>query len=195
MKRTFSLALILLLSACAHLGLGRSDHRTRAELWEQAHAALASSDFEGASARFGELADRHPDTIEGRESLFYLGALRLDPRNPGWDPRPAEDLLGRYVALQAAEQNTTVYRHPEAQILLQLAQQLNMPPQERVPGLQPEVVTREVPRRVVVPAQESRALASEVERLRGQVAERDATIRQQREELERIRRTLTRPTQ
>jgi hypothetical protein len=69
-------------------------------------------------------------------------------------------------------------------------------PARRVPGLQPEVVTREVEGpRVVVPAQESRALAAEVERLRAQVAERDATIRQQREELERIRRTLTRPVQ
>src|SRR5690606_10279469 len=83
----------------------------------------------------------------------------------------------------------TLHRRPEAVTLLQLARQLNMPAEERVPGLQPE--TRVVTERVVVPARESRALAAEVDRLRRLLAERDATIQQQKEELERIRKTLT----
>jgi hypothetical protein len=194
--RILALLLLLVLPACAHLGLG-SAPRERAELWKEAHQAFEAADFVRASLIFADLAQRFSETLEGRESHFYLGAIRLDPRNAEWDPRPAERWLSLYLAQEEPEA-VSVYRRPEAQVLLQLAQQLNMPPQERVPGLQPEVVEREVerevPRRVVVPAQESRALAGEVERLRGQVAERDATIRQQREELERIRRTLTRPT-
>lgn len=194
MKRILSLLLIVGLPACSHLPLGGSSGATG--LWKQAHEAFAQQDFERASALFTDLAENHPRTLEGRESLFYLGSLRLDPRNPAWDPQPAESALARYLALET-EHDATIHRRPEGTVLLGLAQQLNMPPSDRVPGLQPEVVTREVtvPRRVVVPAQESRALAAEVERLRGQLAERDATIRQQREELERIRRTLTRPTQ
>jgi len=216
MKRIFFLAFAVVLPACAHLGLD-TGHRERTTTWIEAHNAFSNEDFTRASALFTELAERHPNTLEGRESLFYLGTMRLDPRNPAWDPRPAEAALVRYLAADSLEVGTT-QRRPEGQTLLQLAQQLNMPPRDRVPGLQPEVVTREVevqvPRvvvtaqesralsaeevqvpRVVVTAQESRALSAEVERLRGQVAERDATIRQQREELERIRRTLGRPQQ
>jgi len=198
MKRIFFLAFAVVLPACAHLGLD-TGHRERTTTWIEAHNAFSNEDFTRASALFTELAERHPNTLEGRESLFYLGTMRLDPRNPAWDPRPAEAALVRYLAADSLEVGTT-QRRPEGQTLLQLAQQLNMPPRDRVPGLQPEVVTREVEvevqvPRVVVTAQESRALSAEVERLRGQVAERDATIRQQREELERIRRTLGRPQQ
>jgi hypothetical protein len=194
MKRTLSLVILLLLPACAHLGLGTSQ-RDRSEAWTEAHQAFELGEFARATALFEELSERHPDSLEGRESLFYLGVLHLDPRNPNWASLPAETSLARYLGLDESSPGT-IHRRPEGRTLLQLAQQLNMPPQARVPGLQPEVVTREIEGpRVVVPAQESRALAAEVERLRAQLAERDATIRQQREELERIRRTLTRPAQ
>jgi hypothetical protein len=196
MKRIFFAAVFFVLPACAHLGLD-TGQRDRTTTWIEAHNAFSNEDFSRASALFSELAERHPNTLEGRESLFYLGTMRLDPRNPEWDPQPAETALARYLAADTLEAGTA-QRRPEGQTLLQLAQQLNMPARDRVPGLQPEVVTREVEvqvPRVVVTAQESRALSAEVERLRGQVAERDATIRQQREELERIRRTLARPPQ
>jgi hypothetical protein len=194
MKRISSLLLLVLLPACAHLGLG-GEQRARSNTWIEAHEAMDAENFPRATSLFRQLTERHPTTTEGRESLFYLGTVHLDPRNPGWDSREAERALSDYLAADSIQPGT-VHRRPEGATLLQLARQLNMPATERVPGLQPEVVTREVEvPRVIVSAQESRALASEVERLRAQVAERDATIRQQREELERIRRTLTRPAQ
>jgi hypothetical protein len=194
MKRIHSLLVLVLLPACAHLGLS-SDQRDRSRTWSAAHDAFAEGNYSRATALFQELSARYPDTLEGRESLFYVGTVHLDPRNPGWDSRPAETALTDYLRFDSISPGS-IHRRPEGETLLQLARQLNMPARERVPGLQPEVVTREVEvPRVVVSAQESRALAAEAERLRTQVAERDATIRQLREELERIRRTLTRPTQ
>jgi TolA-binding protein len=190
MKRIVPLLLAALLPACAHLGsMGGGG---RAQLWRDAHQALASGAFAQADSLFARLADRYPDSEPGRESLFYRGAIRLDPRNPGWDPQPAEALLRRYLGADPASQGT-LNRRPEGETLFQLAQQLNMPADERVPGLQPEtrVETRVVRERVVVPASQSRALAGEVARLKEQLGERDAQIRRQQEELDRIRKTLT----
>lgn len=189
MKRIPLVLLLLLLSACAQLGLGGPERRPeRVQLWEAAHRALAAEDFAQASALFERVAQEYPDSDAGRESLFYLGALRLDPRNPSWDPVPAEENLSHYLEGDSAYL-ASIHRRPEALVLLELARQLNMPAEERVPGLQPE--TRVVTERVVVPARESRALAAEVDRLQRLLAERDATIQQQKEELERIRKTLT----
>jgi hypothetical protein len=92
-------------------------------------------------------------------------------------------------------------------VLLEIANQLNLPPEERVPELQPRtrVVTRApTPGRAptqaappplrVAPAAEA---AAEIERLRRQLGERekviaarDDEIRRLREEIERIRKTL-----
>jgi hypothetical protein len=188
MKRIHLLLPLLLLSACSTLGLSRSETPERIVLWNQAHQSLHSGEFAQAAAQFERVAREHPDSDAGRESLFYLATIRLDPRNPEWDPAPAEEHLRLYLAADSAQPGI-VQRFPEARTLFQLARQLNMPADERVPGLQPE--TRVVTQRVVVPARESRALAAEVDRLRRQLAERDATIQQQKEELERIRKTLT----
>lgn len=188
MKRICLLLSTVLLSSCAQLGLFNSTPPERLRLWDEAHRALTAEDFAQATTLFGRVAHEYPDSDAGRESLFYLGTIRLDPRNPGWDPAPAEEHLKQYLAMDSVQPGS-VHRRPEAHTLLQLARQLNMPAEERVPGLQPG--TRVVTQRVVVPARESRALSEEVDRLRKQVTDRDATIRQQREELERIRKTLT----
>jgi hypothetical protein len=188
MKRLYSLLIIVLLSSCAHLpGLNR-EAGERADLWAEAHQALAAEEFERAETTFEQLAREYPESKEGRESLFYLGALRLDPRNPAWDPKPAELALRRYLAKDSVRTGS-INRRPEGEVFLLIAQQLNLPAEERVPGLQPE--TRVVTERVVVPARESRALRAEVERLRQQLAERDAELARQKEELERIRKALT----
>lgn len=158
-----------------------------------AHQAFVVQDFDRAEALFRRLATEHPESSEGREAVFYLGAMHLDPRNPGWDPEPAEEHLAMYLSSDTVAP-VQATRGPEAEILLELARQLNMPPQERVPGLQAEtqvVVEEAAPERVVVPASESRALASEVARLRRDLAERDSVIQTQRAEIERIRKTLT----
>lgn len=193
MMRTGWIAALTLLTGCAVLGQGPSDADQRAETWTLAHQALAVEDFERAAALFQRLAAEHPTAQEGREAVFYLGSMRLDPRNPAWDPVPAEEHLTSYLTADTVPERTVAPRRPEAQTLLELAKQLNMPPRERVPGLQAEtqVIVEAEPERVVVPATESRALSNEVARLRRELAEREATIETQKTEIERIRKTLT----
>ena len=194
-SRAFALTLLVLASACAPLSLG-SGNRDRDTLWEEAHLALQAQRFSAADSLFSRLAERYPETREGQEALFYTGAIRLDPRNPGWSSRAAEESLRRYLALTESARSDRITRHPEAAVFLELATQLNMPVGERIPALQPDTVvrTRVVQgggTRRVVGADEARALAADVERLRRELGERDATIRELREELARIRRTLT----
>lgn len=191
MKRIGSLCILVALSACATLGQGSDRERTRTQLWADAHDALQALQFGRADTLFTRLSREFADTETGRESLFFVGAIRVDPRNPGWDPARADTTLSAYLALESAAA-AQIGRRPEAETLLEIARQLNLPPQERVPQLQPETrfVTR-APR--VAPAGQVTALNAEVARLRDQVAARDATIRRQEEELERIRRTLAAP--
>jgi hypothetical protein len=191
MTRLMLLAFLILPAAgCAHLGGLQADSRQRTALWVEAHEALEAEQFGRAEALFGNLARVHAGTLEGRESLFYLGVLRLDPRNPEWSSEPAERHLAEYLAFLEAG-GPRVHRYPEAFTLHEIARQLNLPPEFRVAGLQPE--ERVVEERVVVPAEQSRELVAEATRLRQQVTEQDARIRQLQEELERIRRTLTAP--
>lgn len=190
--RVLLLALVALVSACAHLSPG-SGGREKDRLWREAHLALAAQNFRSADSLFAGLAASFPESEEGREAHFYLGAMRLDPRNEGWSSQQAAEHLRRYLAGDTASARRTIFRKPEAGTLLELANQLNMPAESRVPALQPDTVVRTVPgrsRRVVVPAEESRELSSEVARLRRELAEREETIRRQREELNRIRNTL-----
>lgn len=192
MKRFAQLLLVLAsLTGCAAVGLGGGESADRMELWHRAQEALAAERFEEAEGVFETLARSHPNTLEGRESLFYLGSLRLDPRNPEWDPVPAEARLGEYLAFMEREDGPRLFRYPEARTLHELARQLNLPPDSRVAGLQPQERVVTVEERVVVPGQQSREMAGQIEQLRQQVAERDARIQAQEEELERIRRTLT----
>jgi hypothetical protein len=194
MRFTYPIVLLAALaSGCAHLTAGQAAPRERMALWEQGQEALAVNDFVRAEEAFQRLAREHAGTLEGRESLFYLGAIRLDPRNARWDSQAAEVRFGEYLRYLTIEDAPRLYRYPEAQTLHEIARQLNLPPDSRVAMLQPEERVVTVQERVVVPAAQSRELAAEVERLRQQVTERDTRIRQQQEELDRIRRTLTGP--
>lgn len=192
MKRIGSLWLLVALSACATLGQRSDRERTSTQLWTDAHAALEALQFGRADTLFTRLSREFPELDAGRESLFFVGAIRVDPRNPGWDPARADTTLSAYIAMDTAHAGR-IGRRPEAETLLEIARQLNLPPDERVPQLQPEtrVVTRPAPR--VAPAGQVTALSAEVARLREQLAARDQTIRRQEEELERIRRTLAAP--
>lgn len=196
MNRFFLLLLAAMFAGCAHFAGEDPEAGVSDVLWREGHAALAREDFATASTAFRRLSDQYRESEEGREALFYLGTLRIDPRNPAWNPEPAVERLRSYLALDTLR-DVRIHRRPEAQTLLQLAEQLTMPPEERVPGLQPEpqVEVVKVPEevRVVVPATESRALKEEIGRLERQVAERDEQIRRQREELDRIKKTLVGP--
>jgi hypothetical protein len=193
MKRLTRLAFVFaLLSGCATFSAFGGNTTDRTEIWADAQAALARLDFDRAEGAFGLLAADFEDSLEGRESLFYLGAIRLDPRNAAWDSQIAEERLGQYLGIIAMN-GARLYRYPEAYTLYEIARQLNLPPDSRIASLQPEERVITIEERVLVPAEQSREQAAEIDRLRQQLVRRDSTIQAQQEELERIRRTLTGP--
>lgn len=185
MKWNRLLPVLLLLSGCAHLGASPSESWERRRLWDEAHGYFATHDFARADSVFSLMAEQYPDENEGRESLFYLGAIHLDPRNPEWDPEPAEAHLERYLAADTAE--GTIHRRPEGETLLQLAHQLNIPMEERIGGLQVEPQTTTV----VIRAEEAQGTLQENQRLRRDLTAAQDEVRTLREELDRIRKTLT----
>lgn len=191
MKRLAALLIILFLPGCAHL-LSSKGETERASLWVQAQEAFWRGNFTAALEGFEFLNETWPESVEGRESIFYMGAIYLDPRNADWDSKPAEEYFTRYLAM-ISDEGPRIYRYPEAQTMHELARQLNLPAESRVAALQPEERVVRVEERVVVPATESRALTSEVARLREELAASQAKNQQQQEELDRIRRTLTAP--
>jgi hypothetical protein len=193
MTRPFVMVLALgMLTGCAMLAsLTGSSSQTATEIWTEAQQALAQSEFDRAEETFTRLTDEFENTLEGRESLFYLGMIRLDPRNPGFDTAIAESRLAQYLAL--TDEGHRLYRYPEGYTFHEIARELNLPPDARVTILRPEERVITIEERVLVPGEQSRELTAQIDRLRQQVAERDSTIRAQQEELERIRRTLTGP--
>ncbi len=94
-----------------------------------------------------------------------------------------------YLASDTARGRVT--RRPEAETLLGLSRQLALPCEQRTASLRcdPQVAARPGGSDTVVVRQGSDNSA-EVSRLRREIAERDATIRELREELQRIRNTL-----
>lgn len=205
MTGRFSLLLIMVLPGCATLGIARGDGGL-GELWRGAHAAFSEERFADAERGFRRVAAEFPERREGREALFYLGSLQMDPRNPKWEPDSAAASLRRYLARDSAAAPRTLPR-PEAQVLLEIANQLNLPPDQRVPELQPRtrVITRNQPTaraqpQAAPPPPRVGSVAEytiEIDRLRRQVnerdkqiADRDLEIRRLRDEIERIRKTL-----
>ncbi len=190
MKRPVLLLLLLtLLSACATLGLGsrRGEERTRTRLWEQAHAAVAQDSLRVAKAIFQRLVVEHPRTYEGHESRFYLGVLSLDPRS-GVDLGAARQNLSLYLAEDSLH-TPRGHRTRDAASLYALTTELLKPCGGRDAGLPCPVDTRVVVREGE-PAPPPGEATAELARLRREIAERDARIRELNEELQRIRNTL-----
>lgn len=193
MKIPFAILFAALLSACSvfapsNLGPGAA---SRDQLWRQGHAALHADSFRVAMAAFQRLAAEHPRDSQGREARFYLGTLYLDPDNPAYDAAQAEQNFALYLATDTAGGRVT--RRPEAETLLALSRQMVLPCEQRTGALRcdPDVVVRTRPGGAdTVVVRQGSDQSAEVARLRREVGERDATIRQLREELQRIRNTL-----
>jgi len=186
-------ACVLAAAGCTTLAPHRPDPTARA--WETARAAMRGGSFARAERGFAELAESRPERPEGRESLFLLGVLYLDPRNPAWDPERAESHLGRYLRLDGPQDH-----RPEALALFALTRRLVESPEsdregedQRPPQQVPvEDVGADVGRSADAgPAADG--AAEENGRLQRQLAEKDREIARLREELERIRRTLSPP--
>jgi hypothetical protein len=200
MKTVLTTSLLLLLASCGglsqSLGPGAAE---RDRLWREAHHAMGLDSFRIATAAFQRLANAHPNTMEGREALFFVATMYLDPANPAMDPAAAAQSLELYLARDTANgERRRALRWPEAESLLALSRELTIPCEQRQSPLRCDPV--EIVRRVTVPvpgpgeggAQPAPA-DGDAARLRTQLAERDATIRQLREELRRIRETLAPP--
>jgi hypothetical protein len=193
MKIPFAILFAVLLSACSvlapeNLGPGAA---SRDQLWRQGHAALHADSFRVATAAFQRLAAEHPRDERGREARFYLGTLYLEPANPAWDAAQAAQNLEMYLAADTSGGRVT--RRPEAEMLLMLARQLVLPCEQRTGKLRcdPDVIVRTRPAGSdTVVVRQGSDQSAEVARLRREINERDATIRQLREELQRIRNTL-----
>jgi hypothetical protein len=186
-RTALSVLLLVLLSACASGGRGGAPGAPgRDLLWRQAHQAMHQDSSRIALAAFQRLAAEHPGTLEGTEARFYLGTLYLDPRN--FDATRAVEHLEMYLA--ADTMGGRPARRPEAVRLLLLSRNLVLPCEQRTGSLrcEPAVVTRRTPGETVVVRDGDQS--AEVARLRREVAERDGTIRELREELQRIRNTL-----
>ena len=193
MKTALSLILAALLAGCSvlapeNLGPGAAG---RDFLWRRGHAAMQADSFRVAMAAFQQLAAEHPRSEQGREARFYLGTLFLEPANPEYDAELAAQNLDLYLAADTAGGRLT--RRPEAQSLAALARQLALPCEQRTGDLRcdPDVIVRTRPAGSdTVVVRQGTDQSAEVARLRREVNERDATIRQLREELQRIRNTL-----
>lgn len=190
---TFARLLLVsvLLSACSvfapsNLGPGAAE---RDQLWRRAHAAMHADSFRIATESFQLLVAEYPRSRHGRESQFYLAALALEPANPEFSADEAVRRLDAYLAVDTAGGRVT--RRPEAESLLALARQLTIPCESRTGPLRCDpstvVETRVVGGDTVVVRDGD---AGEAARLRRELAQRDATIRQLREELQRVRDTL-----
>lgn len=187
MKLFLRICLVLMLPACATLGRGSRAPATPPELWRQAHDAYSRDSFRVAEAMFQRVASEYPRTTEGHEARYYLGMLNLEPRSHV-DLSAAEEHLGIYLA-EDSLLPTRGYHLREAGTALRLVQQLRAPCGRRVADLACD--TAVVSRTVTVPGDAPAAAGTaEAARLRRQLNERDATIRELRAELERIRNTL-----
>ena len=181
------LALAAVVGGCATLAPLTSP--TRDGLWRQAHHAMRQDSIRVAIAAFERLANEYPNTSEGRDARFHLGTLYLAPAEGTFDPARSVDNLDRFIDTDTVDGR--VPRRPEARTLRALAHEATLPCEQRTGPLRcdPAVVveTRVTGGDTVVVRTGD---AAEVARLRQQVAERDATIRQLRDELQRIRNTL-----
>lgn len=198
MKRLCLLLTFCLLGACASLSgssRGGGSEGERIRLRNEAFDAYQQDSFRVAEALFQRLASDYPRTPQGHEARFFLGVIALEPRR-GVDLRAAEQHFDLYITEDSVH-NRRGYQRPTAENLRGLVRELRAPCDQRGPGLPCETQTDTL---VVRRPGETPTgggggggggeNAAEVARLRRELGERDATIRELRAELQRIRNTL-----
>lgn len=193
-KLLTTLAAVLLVAGCAR-GPGfmqPAPMRDWRSTLHEARAAADSARWGTADQRLEEYALRHPGTGEAHETLYWRGLFRMAPGNDSVSRALAVPTLQRYLSAPGGAYRT------EARLLLDLA--------ERHSALMADAAAKEREiaevRTALGRAQDravpssggaqaggaeapNRNLASEVERLRGELARAN-------QELERIRRRLAR---
>jgi hypothetical protein len=141
--------------------------------------AVAQADHEALASRFGvadrvlaDFAERHPNTSEGYDALFWRALYKLDPTNATATPRDAAALLDTYLAASVA-----VLHRGAATTLRRIAGELDKPAPAAVAstGNAPTPTTAT-----------DKSRDEEVARLKDELAKANA-------ELERIKRRVATP--
>jgi hypothetical protein len=172
---SLSFAGLLALSACGmlHGATPTPDPRTE---WA---TALAQADREVLASRYGvadrvlaDFAERHPNTNEGYEAIFWRALYKLDPTNATATPRDAETLLDTYLSASLA-----VPHRGAATTLARIASALQKPA---------TVAASSAPSAPAPSASADKGRDEEVARLKEELAKANA-------ELERIKRRVATP--
>jgi hypothetical protein len=189
-------ALLLALSAvvaagCAAIG-GRGTPDPQAQLVEGVAAVQAQQYLRARGLLEPLFFQRYSEPV-GQQALLVLIASEIDHRNPDRRLWAAADMAGRLINLPGAEPWVV----PVAEAYYLLALELGAA-EERVAQAEARAADARLPQptRESVPAQISRITAERdqarrrAEQMEQQLATRDRELRETRQELERIRRTI-----
>lgn len=119
MRRTLTIALAVLLAACAS-----SPRRPATPLatreWPDVIASAtmsaASGDYDAADRTLDNYAQRYPGTTEARETSYWRALFELDPANRAGSTHAAQQRLAEYLAAPADAPH-----REEAQVLRRIA--------------------------------------------------------------------------
>ena len=157
-------------------------------------AALAEQEYLRARGLLEPLMRERPGDALGQQAWLALIALELDARNPNRRLWAAADLAGRLLSGAPAEPWITPVAESYYLLALELGAAEDRAAQgarTEAPGAALPALPREtVPQRVGRVTSERDQARRQAEQLQQQLATRDRELRETRQELERIRRTI-----
>jgi hypothetical protein len=185
---------LVAVGGCAALGGQRHDQDPAVQLHEGV-AALASQEYLRARALLEPLVRERPDELVGQQAWLALVAAELDPRNPERRLWVAADLSARLLSRTPAEPwivplaSTYYLTALELGGAEELAAQTGMPPAATAATL-PVLERETVPARIGRVTAERDQARRQSDQLQQQLTARERELRDARQELERIRRTI-----
>lgn len=187
-----SLAMISLVTACAHLPqvepslVERDWNRMRADARRNAEAG----NYHAADRLLAEFARLHPDTREARETVFWRGAYLVDPANTLGSLEGGISTLDGYLATEPEGW----YRN-EAEILRRTAVAARGLAAGASRGWTPDtvVIVTQAPDAAPSPPPR-RSRDEEIAELRSQLARSKTELAQAQAELDRIKKRLANPS-